>query len=233
MDKKNIISIEGNIGAGKTTFINIIKNYFNNVKIIEEPVEMWKNITDKNNKNILQKFYDDENRWAYTFQNLASISRIIKILDNIKDSDSDLIFLDRSLDTDANVFEKMLYESGKITEIEHKIYLIWYNFVYNYLQFNTDNIIIYLRCEPHKALERIKKRNREEEKTISIEYLTELHKYHEEWLINDTQKNVIVVDSNVDFLDDVEYQINLLNEIMTQIILIINKKNVICNNIFI
>lgn len=103
---KKIISIEGNIGVGKSTFISILKNKWPNCDIVSEPVELWKDLTNDDNKNILQMFYEDINRWSYTFQNLACITRMMKIEDKINESNSEYIFLDRSLATDKHVFEK-------------------------------------------------------------------------------------------------------------------------------
>jgi deoxycitidine kinase/deoxyguanosine kinase len=214
---KQIITIEGNIGVGKTTFIDIIKKNITDCDIVYEPVEMWKDLKDTDGQNILQKFYENIPRWGYSFQNLACITRMMKIEEIIKDTNANYVFLDRSLGTDKNVFEKMLYDSGNITEIEHQMYNLWCDFYYKYVRPELNNKIIYLRCNPEIALNRIKKRGRVEEKDISIDYLTDLHKYHEEWLLNDTL-NVIVIDCNKDFENDIDYQ----NEILKKINVFIN-----------
>lgn len=215
--EKQIITIEGNIGVGKSTFVDIIKKYISNSEIVGEPVEMWKQMKDTDGTNILQKFYQDIPRWAYSFQNLACITRMTKIEDTIQNSNSQFIFLDRSLGTDKNVFEKMLYDSGKISEIEHQMYNLWCDFYYKYIRPEFENIIIYLRCQPEIALERIKKRGRVEEKDISLEYLNDLHKYHENWLISNPNLNVIIIDCNKDFENDKIYQNQILGQIITQI----------------
>jgi len=218
MDNKTIVSIEGNIGVGKSTFVDLIKRSVENSEVVYEPVEMWKNLRDSNGENILQKFYHDIERWAYSFQNLACISRMIKIEDTIKNSTAQYIFLDRSLGTDKNVFEKMLYDSGKISEIEHQMYNMWCDFYHKNIRREFANIIIYLRCDPKTARERIKKRGRVEEKDISIEYLNDLNKYHESWLMNsDTNKNVIVIDCDKDFESDSGYQQEILSLVIKEI----------------
>ena len=63
-----LISIEGNIGTGKTTLINILKKKFTNkgsVIFVEEPLQQWLNLVDKDGSNILGKFYGDQERWSY------------------------------------------------------------------------------------------------------------------------------------------------------------------------
>jgi deoxycitidine kinase len=217
---KQIISIEGNIGAGKSTFVDIINKNINKSEIVCEPVEIWKNLKDSDGSNILQKYYKDIPRWAYSFQNLACITRMMKIEDTIRQSDAEFIFLDRSLGTDKNVFEKMLYDSKKITEIEHGMYNLWCDFYHKYVRPEFENIVIYLRCSPDTALFRIKKRGRIEEQDITQDYLTDLHKYHEAWLMDTSELNrlnVIVVDCDKDFETDIQYQNQVVQQVVNEI----------------
>ena len=212
---KLIVAIEGNIGVGKSTFTRILKETFEKSTIVSEPVDMWLNIKNKEGENILGLFYKDTNRWAYTFQNLAYITRMMKIEDAIRSSDG-IVFLDRSLGTDRNVFEKMLHDDKILDEVEHSMYNLWYDFYTKYVNNNFNEIYIYLKCDPKTAYERIKKRGREEEKNITLEYLEKLHKYHEEWLCN--QDNVIIIDCNRDFENDITYQTEIIDYIKTKII---------------
>jgi len=207
---QNIISIEGNIGVGKSTFTNILQNIFRESKIVEEPVDMWLNTITKSGENILGLFYKDIPRWGYTFQNLAYVTRMMKIQDAIKTNKS-IIFLDRSLGTDKNVFEKMLYDDKLITDIEHNMYNLWCDFYKNYVNNMSSWKYIYLRCNPNTSYERIKKRGREEEKNITLEYLEKLHKYHEEWLMN--TKDVLIIDCDKDFENNLEYQQEIINKV--------------------
>ena len=210
MTTKKIITIEGNIGVGKSTFTNIMKNVFPDSIIVSEPVDMWLNTKTETGENILGLFYKDIPRWGYTFQNFAHVTRMMKIQDAIN-SDSNIIFLDRSLGTDRYVFEKMLYDDGLLTEIEHKMYEIWCEFYNNYVNKNNNINYIYLRCTPETSYKRIQTRGRIEEKNIAVDYLIKLHKYHELWLNN--TENVLIIDCDKDFEYDLDYQ----NEIITKI----------------
>ena len=210
---KIIITIEGNIGVGKSTFTNIMKNAFSNSIIVSEPVDMWLNTKTESGENILGLFYKDIKRWGYTFQNLAYVTRMMKIQDAIN-SDNNIIFLDRSLGTDRNVFEKMLFDDGLLTDIEHKMYEIWYDFYNNYVNKNTNWNYIYLRCTPETAFKRIQKRGRIEEKDITLDYLTKLHTYHESWLNkSENINNVLIIDCDKDFEHDSDYQNDIVNKI--------------------
>jgi deoxyadenosine/deoxycytidine kinase len=211
-----IIAIEGNIGVGKSTFTKILKDNFLNLTVVSEPVDMWLNIKNKEGENILGLFYKDIKRWAYTFQNLAYVTRMIKIQDALQKSEG-TVFLDRSLGTDKNVFEKMLYDDKILTDIEHDMYNLWYNFYEKYVNNNSNQTYIYLKCNPEIAFERIKKRGRQEEENITLEYLKKLHKYHEEWLLQ--LDNVIIIDCNRDFENDKTYQDEIINLIKIKICL--------------
>lgn len=224
MDSKKIISIEGNIGVGKSTFISILKSKMDNCEIVYEPIDTWKKIVDSNGKNILQTFYEDIPRWAYSFQNIAYITRMKKIEDTIRSSSCEYIFLDRSLDTDANIFEKMLYDEGKINEIEHSMYILWYNFYYKYMRSQENQLYIYLKCSPEKCAERIKKRDRIEEKLVDLDYLKRLNKYHDEWLLNNKLLNVLVLDCDEDFEFDEHKQNIMIEQIQIKINEIYNLK---------
>jgi deoxyadenosine/deoxycytidine kinase len=217
MNNKILLSIEGNIGVGKSTFLNIIKSNFEDCEIVPEPVDLWINILDSDKKNILELFYDNPSRWAFSFQNLVYISRIMKIENMIKNSDKKFIFLDRSLGTDKNVFEKMLYQSNKISDVEHKIYELWSNFYENNIISNNKIIYIYLKCNPEICANRITKRGREEEKDITIDYLQELDKFHDDWLLYSGLENVIVFNCDEEFENNPDKQNEMIKNILNKI----------------
>ena len=182
-----IVVIEGNIGTGKTTFLkNLIKSKhleetFKGKKIdyIFEPVDQWLNFKDDEGINVLDRFYNDIEKFAFSFQWLAFMTRIKSIMN----SNADIIVVERSVFTDKNVFVNSLYKSGKITNIEWKIYNEWFNWILNTFKLQK-HLFIYLQADPKISMNRIKNRGREEEKNISFEYLETLSKNHDEWLIN-------------------------------------------------
>jgi deoxyadenosine/deoxycytidine kinase len=205
------IQIEGNIGVGKSTFTNLLKENISNSELVSEPVDMWLHVKNADGKNILQTFYDDIPRWAYTFQNIAYVTRMMKIERAIRSSTSDYVFLDRSIDTDRYVFEKMLWEEGQLQKIEHEAYELWCQFYQDFVRTDSDKKIIYLKCSPEVCLGRIKIRGREEEKNITLEYLNKLHQAHEDWLNNNPC--ALILDCNKDFEHDEEYKKQLLEKV--------------------
>ncbi len=66
-----IVSIEGNIGSGKTTLMSHLKQYYKDcpfVRFVREPVDEWETYVDENGTNMLQKFYGDQHKYAFPFQ---------------------------------------------------------------------------------------------------------------------------------------------------------------------
>lgn len=201
MSKSNIISIEGNIGTGKSTLVQMLKDtYKNNPNIVflQEPVDMWNTIKDTNGETILSKFYGDQDKYAFSFQMMAYISRISILKKAIKSNPGKTIISERCVLTDRNVFAKMLYDSGKIEDVNYQIYLQWFD---EFIEEVPVSGIVYVRADPEVSYERVMKRAREGE-VIPLEYLEECHKYHESWLSLSDRK-VITFDGNVEFIDGI------------------------------
>lgn len=197
-----IISLDGNIGSGKSTFINIIKKNRPDYHILDEPVANWEQTTDTDGTNLLEKFYTDQNRWSYTFQNFAYITRL-NALKKALDNKHKIIITERSIFTDRNIFAKMLYEDGKLSEMEWKIYNSWFE------SFKIDvNGIIYMNTCADTCKQRILTRNREGEDQIDLSYLNRLHSKHEEVFSN--KDNILNLNGEDDFTNNIELQNNML-----------------------
>ena len=194
-----ILSIEGNIGSGKSTFVQNLKDFYSKkanrsdkkICFLQEPVDQWNTITDETGKTMIECYYTDPNKYAFAFQMMAYISRLVTLKTELK-KDYDIIFTERCLLTDRNVFAKMLYDDGKINEIEYQIYNKWFDeFVKDFPKIEY----IYLRTSPQIAFNRIVKRGRVGE-TIPLEYLQTCHDYHENWL-DKHEKLVIRCDDDI------------------------------------
>ena len=196
-----IISIEGNIGSGKSTLLNLLREKYKenqNIIFVDEPVSEWNKIKD-GEKSILELFYGDKDKYSFTFQILAYITRLRKLLQVLENSNDDnIIICERSIYTDKYVFAKMLYQQGHIKEIEWQTYNYWFD---TFKKQTLPNTIIYVKTDPLICSDRIKKRNRNGEDSIAIEYLDHCHKLHEEWL-KESKINIITVDGNMELEDN-------------------------------
>ena len=100
-----IISIEGNIGAGKSTIVSaleeLVKNNMNNyiaqkkVVFLQEPVDTWLSIKDKNGESILSKFYKNQSQFAFSFQMMAYISRQSLLNKTMRENPNSIIITER------------------------------------------------------------------------------------------------------------------------------------------
>jgi deoxyadenosine/deoxycytidine kinase len=103
-----------------------------------------------------------------------------------------IIITERSIETDKQVFAKMLYESKTLDNISYTIYLKWFDELSRNLK--VDNLV-YLQTRPDVSMERVVKRNRPGE-TISLDYLKDCHEHHELWL--QQTDGVLMLDGDID-----------------------------------
>jgi len=196
------VSIEGNIGSGKSTLIQYLTEKWADKKIIflKEPVDEWEKIKDEEGITILEKFYENQEKYSFSFQMMAYISRLklLKdVIENIKENESIIIITERSLYTDKMVFAKMLYDNKKIEHINYIIYLNWFDTFINNFPVNK---IIYVKTEPEICHLRIVKRSREGENNIPIEYLKQCHEYHEK-MMEYLNAEKLELDGNINIFD--------------------------------
>ena len=231
-DKKPIIvSIEGNIGSGKTTIIDNLEKYYNlqlenddkeSIIFLREPVDIWKTISDKNGETILEKFYNNTQKFSFAFQVMAYSTRTAKLADTIKNNPNcKIIICERSLEADNNVFAKMLKDSNNMEEVEYQIYEHFYNT--RKQDMNLD-AVIYIDASPNVCLQRVKKRNRDGEDGISYEYLKTCKDYHDNWLLNNkTNVEVFRIDTDKDAVYDLKNEDEIGYKWMKSIQSFINK----------
>ena len=194
----SIVTIEGNIGSGKSTVINRLKELLKdntNVIFLDEPVSSWEKFVDKEGKSMIEKFYFDQKTYAFPFQIMAYSTRLIALRDAIKENPNAIIVTERSLYTDKYIFAKMMYDDGNISEIDYKIYSNMYEHFINDFKLKK---VIYINSEPNVCYERIIKRNRKGE-DIPITYLCSCDLYHRDMIIKEFKNNIIsYVDGNID-----------------------------------
>lgn len=181
-----IISLDGNIGAGKSTLLQEIRNKLHDIVIVDEPVGQWTSLKNAKGKSLLELFYEDKNRWSYTFQNCALLTRLKNIQKAVENIDTTIsrpqvIITERSVLTDKHVFADMLYNAGNIDPLEWELYESWFNvFGKKY----PVRAIIYVSTSSGTSKDRINTRNRSGEESIDLEYLDAVDKQHKKWIKN-------------------------------------------------
>jgi deoxycitidine kinase/deoxyguanosine kinase len=203
-----MFSIEGNIGSGKSLLLEHLRMNLSSssshddpyieidgnkkrVCFVQEPVDIWCSIKDKDGDNMITKYYGDQKKYAFSFQMMAYISRLSLLKKAIREK-YDIIITERSMFTDCNVFAKMLYDDGTIEDVNYIIYKKWFE---EFLTELPEINVVYIKADPKIAHERIKKRDRMGE-VIPFEYLENCHNYHESWLEKNESK--MVINANID-----------------------------------
>jgi len=218
-----IISIEGNIGSGKTTLIENLKEHYkdnNEIIFLKEPVDEWELIKDSNGVTILEKFYENQEKYSFSFQMMAYISRLNVLRTTLKSLDANkkyTLITERSLNTDRYVFAKMLFETGKIEEINYQIYLNWFDAFSEEFPVHK---IVYVKAYSEICHTRICKRSRKGENIIPLSYLNSCHSYHENMIENNIVQNIetIVLDGNINIYENTSQIEKWIEQINTFII---------------
>uniref|UniRef100_A0A9L0RAC5 Deoxycytidine kinase n=1 Tax=Equus caballus TaxID=9796 RepID=A0A9L0RAC5_HORSE len=238
------VSIEGNIAAGKSTFVNILKQVCEDWEVVPEPVTRWCNVqstqdefeelttVEKTGGNVLQMMYEKPERWSFTFQLYACLSRIraqfASLNGKLKNAEKPVLFFERSVYSDRlsfrYIFASNLYESDCMNETEWTIYQDWHDWMNKQMGQSLElDGIIYLRATPEKCLNRIYLRGRNEEQDIPLEYLEKLHSKHESWLLHRTLKTnfdylqevpILTLDVNEDFKDKYDSLVEKVKEFL-------------------
>lgn len=174
-----VISLDGNIGAGKSTLLAALAAAMPDVECIVEPVGEWLNLKNGDGKSLLELFYEDKRRWAYTFQNCAILTRLRALRSALASTKKRVIITERSVLTDRYVFAEMLRDSGDIDALEWQLYLNWYDTFAADLPLRG---VIYLTTGVGTSAGRIVKRGREGEDHIPLDYLSGLDAQHQRWI---------------------------------------------------
>ena len=195
LKSKKIYSIEGNIGAGKTTILKIIGKNFDDVTFVEEPVSQWQNL---GGDNLLEKFYKDPERWGFSFEFYSMLSKI-KCLLKASESEKNIVIIERSL-LSNKIFFDISKDMNKLNDLEYGMLINTYNF---YMQniYPMLNGIIYLNTPVDLCVQRIIQRNRGEEVNVDKNYLLMLKDKFDE-LSNYSAIPTLVIDGNFDLERD-------------------------------
>ena len=185
MNHPIVLSLEGNIGAGKSTILNALEKQLGKDSgwlFLKEPVHIWETIQDKDGKSILCKFYENPSKYAFSFQVMAFITRYQELKRMLKENpDCKGIICERSLEADKNIFAKMLHEDDLMDSMHYSIYDRYFQEYEGNYQLTG---IVHIDATPETCFTRVKHRSRDGENNISFDYLQKCHDYHEKWLSN-------------------------------------------------
>jgi deoxynucleoside kinase len=189
------VVVEGNIGSGKSTFLEHFRPWSDEVELITEPVAAWRNLKGH---NLLQQMYEEPKRWSFPFQ---TYTQLTFVKNHTKKSDRPVKLMERSIFSAKYCVVENLKRSGVMADSEYEVLTAWFDHLVASPEVDLSvDLIVYLRTEPEVALERLKGRGRGEEHLISLDYIRRLHQLHEDWLVEGRMPlpapQVVVVDAN-------------------------------------
>ena len=186
------------------------------MEIIFEPVNVWH--TNEHGKSLLQNFYSDTKRWAYTMENFTLINRVFEN-SKIKSENPHTTIAERSIYSGYYCFAKNSYLTGFMERVEWNIYEKWFQFLTAHNNYPKPTGFIYLRTTPSTAYARIIKRSRSAENLISFDYISKIHSRHEDLLIHNKDQAhhinapVLILDADLDFENDTQALQTMLNQL--------------------
>ena len=179
------IAIAGNIGAGKTSLTELLAKHYNWEPHYEDVID----------NPYLDDFYNHMERWSFNLQVYFLKSRFEQLLSFRENKKT--VIQDRTIYEDAHIFAPNLNAMGLMNQRDFKNYKGIFELMESLIQ--GPDLLIYLRSSIPNLVNKIHKRGREYESSISIDYLSRLNERYEAWISSYDDKKLIIID--VDSLD--------------------------------
>lgn len=182
--KHHFITVEGNIGVGKTTLSHLLAKHFNARLILEEFAD----------NPFLPKFYENPAQYAFPLELFFMAERYKQLKDMLHTKD-----LFQSVTISDYLFTKcLLFAKVNLPEEEFRLYQKLFDIIHQQLTF--PDILIYLHAPVQKLQSNIKKRNRTYEQSIPDEYLFNIQETYTSYIKQHNIKTIFIDASNADFL---------------------------------
>jgi deoxyadenosine/deoxycytidine kinase len=191
----HFITIEGNIGAGKTTLSHLLARHYNARLVLEEFAD----------NPFLPKFYENPKQFAFPLELFFMAERFKQLKDLIQQKD-----LFQSITISDYLFTKcLLFAKVTLPDDEFRLYQRLFEIIHQ--QLIQPDILIYLHAPVSKLQQNIKKRNRSYEQSIPDEYLFNLQETYTHYIKQHNIKTIFVDASNANFLGN-EKHLNAIIE---------------------
>ena len=217
------VSVEGNIASGKTNFLNYFSN-LPNTEVWPEPVNRWRNIQGH---NALALLYSDPARWSMSLQTYIQLTMV---QNHLASRMKLLKFIERSIYSARYCFVENLHQGNNMADIDLSILDEWFNWLIKTHDCSVD-LIVYLQTRPQTVYERLKRRCRNEESNISLDYLESLHELYEDWLIRRCNPSWIVPAPKVLVFDankDIQEMEGIYENLNTQLLSTLSTTTELC-----
>jgi deoxyguanosine kinase len=187
--KYNFVTIEGNIGAGKTTLAHLLSKHYNARLILEEFAE----------NPFLPKFYESPGQYAFPLELFFMAERYKQLKDLLQTKD-----MFQQITVSDYLFTKcLLFARVNLPDEEFRLYQKLFDIINP--QIVQPDMLIYLHTPVNRLQENIKKRNRQYEQSIPGDYLFSLQETYTQYIKQHNIKTLFVDAGNADFLGNEEH----------------------------
>ena len=175
------IGVAGNIGSGKTTLTRRLAEHYG-----------WTPKYEAVTYNpYLEDYYRDIPRWSYNLETYFLAQRFKDVLEISKSED--VIIQDRTILEGVHIFVANNFELGNLSKRDYDTYMQLFNLMMSMVR--LPDLLIYLRASVPHLVEGIRKRGRDYEQSISLEYLVGLNRRYEEWIAS-YEGNLLIIDAD-------------------------------------
>jgi deoxyadenosine/deoxycytidine kinase len=184
MMQYHFITVEGNIGAGKTTLAHMLSRHYNARLILEEFAD----------NPFLPKFYENPSQYAFPLELFFMAERYKQQKDFLQQKD-----LFQNLTISDYLFTKcLLFAKVNLPEDEFRLYQRLFEIIHQ--QLVQPDLLIYLHAPVSKLKENIRKRNRVYEQQIGDDYLFNIQETYTHYIRQHNIKTLFIDASQADFL---------------------------------
>lgn len=180
----HFITIEGNIGAGKTTLAHLLSKYYDARLVLEQFAD----------NPFLSKFYESPQQYAFPLELFFMAERYKQLKELIHTKD---LFHSVTI-SDYLYIKCLLFAKVNLPEAEFRLYQKLFEIINQ--QLVQPDILIYLHVPIHKLQSNIRKRNRLYEQAIPDEYLYKLQETYIGYIKQHNIKTIFIEAHNADFL---------------------------------
>ncbi|MEK9782035.1 MAG: deoxynucleoside kinase [Flavobacteriales bacterium] len=185
------IAIAGNIGAGKTSLTELLAQHYKWEAHFEEVID----------NPYLDDFYNHMERWSFNLQIFFLKSRFAQLIAIHKEKKN--VIQDRTIYEDAHIFAPNLHAMGLMTKRDFDNYISLFEMMENLIQ--GPDVMVYLRSTVPNLVNKIQKRGRSYENSISIDYLSRLNERYEAWISKYDKSKLLIIDvDSLDFVNNKE-----------------------------
>ncbi len=182
--KHHFITVEGNIGAGKTTLTHLLAKHLNARLILEEFAD----------NPFLPKFYENPKQYAFPLELFFMAERYKQLKEMLQTKD-----MFQNITVSDYLFTKcLLFAKVNLPEEEFRLYQKLFDIMHQQLLF--PDVLVYLHAPVSKLQENIKKRKRAYEQNIPDEYLFNIQETYTSYIKQHNIKTIFIDASNADFL---------------------------------